>query len=130
MRLSLKHSKLIQLAMEEAYVGRSKQHGSYHHGSLVVSNNRVLGRGYNHPRTTYKGKQQLSMHAEVCALNRSIIKPRKTIDVYVVRINNTGSLMESRPCPKCILFLKKMGIRKVYYSGSDGCIYVEQVKWM
>lgn len=132
MRLSIKHSKLIQLAIEEAYAGKSKRYGSFHHGSIIVTNNRVLGRGYNHPRTAYKGPKgyQRSMHAEVCALNRSIIKPRKTVDVYVVRINNVGTLMESRPCPKCILFLKSVGIRKVYYSGADGCIHVEQVKLM
>ena len=130
MTLSKKHCKLIQLAIQEAYAGKSKGYGTFHHGSIIVTNNRILGRGYNHPRTTYNGKQQLSMHAEVCALSRSHIKPRKTLDIYVVRINNAGSLVQSRPCSKCIPILKDIGVRKVYYSGSDGCIYVEQVKWM
>ena len=133
MRLSIKHSKLIHLAIEEAYAGKSKRYGSFHHGSIIVTNNRVLGRGYNHPRTTYKGsspKGQRSMHAEVCALNKCVIKPRKTVDVYVVRINNVGTLVESRPCQMCIPILKSVGIRKVYYSGADGYIHVEQVKLM
>lgn len=71
-----------------------------------------------------------TIHAEVNLLytlkNRGI--KLNGMDIIVVRINNDASkLKNSRPCNNCIDILKKLGIRKVHYSNSNGDIVMERV---
>lgn len=61
-----------------------------------------------------------SVHAEVAACYKATDLINATI--YVVRINNAGDFADSRPCCKCMEFLKKKKIGKVFYSNSDGTL--------
>ena len=45
----------------------------------------------------------------------------KKIDMIVIR-QSKGRLAESKCCEDCIKLMKSVGIRKVYYSNSDGNI--------
>ena len=45
----------------------------------------------------------------------------------VIRINNNGELVNSRPCNHCIQNLKMFGVKVVYYSNSQGEIVKESV---
>jgi len=60
-----------------------------------------------------------TQHAEVGAvlgLDRSVTEGSI---VYVVRINKSGDLLLSKPCPMCECILRHCGVKKVIYSVSD-----------
>ncbi len=40
----------------------------------------------------------------------------KKINILVIRYNNDGNLMDSKPCKDCIEMMRAIGINKVYYS--------------
>ena len=50
----------------------------------------------------------------------------KKIDMIVIR-QSKGRLAESKCCEDCIKLMKSVGIRKVYYSNSDGNIVCEKL---
>ena len=55
---------------------------------------------------------------------------RKNYDILVIRINREGKLCNSRPCNQCIITLKNIGVKKVYYSNDDGKIIHEKLGTM
>jgi len=57
-------------------------------------------------------------------------KKQKKIDLYVVRLNENGELLDSKPCNECLNAMKYTGINKVYYSTSNQEIIMEKVKHM
>ncbi len=98
----------------------------------------------NIERNCIKGLVCPAMHAEVNAvcsyfgkdirysikygwiLNRRL---NKRLNIMVVRKKNDNTLGNARPCYKCTLMLKSLGINKVYYSNNNK-IYCEKVKDM
>jgi hypothetical protein len=56
-------------------------------------------------------------------------KKFKKINIMVIRKKNDNTLGNSRPCYKCTLMLREIGINKVYYS-MDNKIYCEKIKNM
>jgi len=54
----------------------------------------------------------------------------KKADLYVIRINNTGELRNSKPCKECVCAMKVAGIKRVFYSTSEGTIFMEKVQDM
>ena len=51
-------------------------------------------------------------------------------DLWVIRVNRDHKLASSAPCISCLAALKKYGIRRVYFSNSDGSIqkmYVDEI---
>lgn len=72
----------------------------------------------------------ISIHAEVDCLANSSQKVCKGMDLLVIRVGKSDKLQNSRPCNSCISKLQKRGIRKVYYSTSDGEIVYEYVNNM
>lgn len=55
---------------------------------------------------------------------------RKRFDVLVIRVTNDGELANSRPCNHCIMTMREMGIRRVFYSDENGKIICEKVNKM
>lgn len=51
-------------------------------------------------------------------------------DLVVIRVNSEGNICNGRPCFNCLNMMRAVGIRKVYYSGIDGDLVVENVKDM
>jgi deoxycytidylate deaminase len=51
------------------------------------------------------------------------------MDIVVIRQTN-GHLIMSKPCKHCILYLKNIGIKRVYYSDNNGNLVCEKVKDM
>ena len=59
---------------------------------------------------------------------KKIRKRFSRIDIIVIKSSKTGShLGNSKPCSVCSNMLKKVGIRNIYYSTSDGSIIMEKV---
>ena len=91
-------------------------------GSIVVNNGEIIG--YGHNKCLSNGRiVGGSIHAEIDALldihgdNR---RYRKGSTVYVCRINRRGDLQLAKPCHACEVKMKKMKVKTVYYSTSEG----------
>ena len=99
----------------------------------------------NIERNSIKGLVCPAIHAEVNAINNYFGKDirysekygwiinnhkiHKNLNIMVVRKKNDNTLGNARPCYKCTLMLKNIGINKVYYS-MDNKLYCEKVKDM
>ncbi len=94
----------------------------YKHASAIIKGNNVLSYGYNFNKLSF------SRHAEIDAcinyLNNTKSKTLKGLDIIVIRSNN-DSIKSSKPCKYCIDFMRKKGVRKVYYSNENGDIVSE-----
>ena len=85
----------------------------YWHGCIIVCGNKVLSYGYNYVKNNKR------IHAEVDAINKLNNVSKKLLNrckLYVIRINNTHSLLNSKPCNNCECIIKHNKIKKVYYS--------------
>lgn len=58
-----------------------------------------------------------------------VLKKLNNVDIMVIRVNACGELVNARPCHKCTLMLKNLGLNKVYYS-MDNMIYEERIRDM
>ena len=88
-------------------------------GAVVVSKKRVAGKGFNKAKThplLHNKYAYRSIHAECDAA----LKAAQGDTIVVVRVMKNGKLTCSRPCEKCMRFIKDYGIKKVYYSDWDG----------
>ena len=50
---------------------------------------------------------------------------RKKLEMFVIRVNQMGDLVNSKPCNTCIYYMQLYGIKSVYYSNEDGIIIKE-----
>ncbi len=51
-----------------------------------------------------------------------VLKNPKNLNIMVIRIGRNGQLTNARPCYRCTLMLKALGINKVYYSIENNII--------
>ena len=88
-------------------------------GSVVVRKNKIVGKGFNivcsNGNDRYTG-----IHAEISAINHTTARLRQNATVIVARVSNTGKLGMSKPCESCETILRKLGIKRVWYSTADG----------
>ncbi len=92
-----------------------------------LSNYEILGEGWNRKRSFNAKKMPIrgacvisySYHAEVEAgrhthpLNRHRLKGAA---IYVLRLGKDGKERLAKPCPSCMAYLERLGIKEVYYS--------------
>jgi len=88
-------------------------------GAVVVSNNKIVGRGFNYAHSTGQPFGD-GEHAEVAALNNTTAKYRKNSTVYVVRLDKFDTVRNSKPCSTCITIMQKLGVKYAWYSDDDG----------
>jgi len=106
-------------------------------GCVIVKGHRIISSGHNSATKTHSLQAKIDtqyfkcdcsgfVHAEVDALvpliEQHIDLTQASIYVYRSSCNGRGM---ARPCPRCIYLIKKVGIRKINYSTSDG--FVEEV---
>lgn len=98
---------------------RRSDHKIYNHAALVIKGGAILSSGYNHG---WK-------HAEVHALEKLWPNKRKGTTVIVIRASKSkfGPLGNSRPCQKCIDFLKENGVVRVIYSCNNVAFLSERL---
>jgi tRNA(Arg) A34 adenosine deaminase TadA len=118
--ISNKDFNFLQIALNEAIKSKMLMK----HGCVAVLNGVVLATGYNNYRTYSRDKllnhTTFACHAEVDVL-RKIIKQhhkKNKVVLYIVRINNSGFFMNSKPCLNCIKLIKKYNIKRIVYSCS------------
>ncbi len=75
-----------------------------------------------------------SKHAEADAMNKVRFKKNmpRYVDIFVIRLNKSGELGESRPCYHCLTMMEtsSLNIKYVYYSTSSGHIVREKFSAM
>ena len=47
--------------------------------------------------------------------------------MFVIRVNQMGDLVNSKPCNTCIYYMQLYGIKSVYYSNEEGEIVKEKI---
>lgn len=106
----MKRNHMDYFMMCHSLASRS-HHSRFHHGSIVLHRRGIVGKGCN----------RKMIHAEVsCVKNIPKYYNYDNLVVYVCRVNTQGGFMNSRPCEKCMLFMKENGVSKVYFSDDNG----------
>lgn len=102
--------------------------------AAIINHNKMLGRPYcNIPKNRPYIKQEGTIHAELNAIihwTKNISKKRAKVDIVVIRVNRYGIRCNARPCYNCLLTMKQIGIRRVYYSVNATDIIFENIKDM
>lgn len=107
-------------------------------GCVLVDKHRIVSSGYNsntkcHPiqanidKHTFKIDCPGKLHAEVATII-PLLKYKTDLSratVYTYRQTAEGHLAMSRPCSRCMAFLKQNGIRRIKYTTPDG--YVSEI---
>lgn len=135
-----KFSKYIELLKKLA----SNSDIHYKHAAALIKNEKIYSAGINkfvkkldvksYNKKTGENSIEThfkTIHAEISVFDKLSKKSSKGLDIIVIRINKNFTLKNSRPCNHCIDKLKKIGIRKVFYSNENGqiiCEYIEHMK--
>lgn len=102
----------------------------HRHACLIVKNNEIISEGYNKKSCVFE--HIYSVHAEVDAISKMPSRSKGfTADcvMYVYRIGSdlTGNPTKlSKPCKNCEDAIKKVGIRRVYYSIEEPLFMCQQ----
>lgn len=99
---------------------RKSEHPAFHHGAIVFNKGKPIGQGWNGTQTNgrlYQKYGYKSTHAE-CAALKNVDKADTILVVRIRREDNELSC--SKPCPKCMKFLKDKGIKKIFFSNWSG----------
>lgn len=102
-------------------------------GCVVVKGHKIISSGCNSKSRCHRVQAQLDiarfgpgspgkLHAEVDAL-LPLIKNGTDLShttLYVYRQHKDGTLACARPCSSCQQLIKKMGIKRVFYTTEDG----------
>jgi len=110
------NTKFLTRALELA----SESEHNFKHGAVLVKSKKVLSEGMNkYSKIPVPGIG--SIHAEhsalqACNKNKAMIKDST---IYIARQASYGPAM-SKPCPRCLILLKHVGIKRVFYT-TDKC---------
>lgn len=109
--------------MEEAIkVSERSTHKRYMMGCVVVQNNEIIAKGFQHSGT-WRMRQLFSMHAELHALF-NLRHRRGQLDgaiAYVAGIaRKSGNFVPAMPCACCATALIHAGILNVRYTDPSG----------
>ena len=114
---------MVRLAIKEA----KKSKHRHKLGAVLLKGSRIYARGHNVPckhvsRSLVPMRYRVyptSLHAEVAAV-LALERSPKGLWLVVVRIGHNDELRDSYPCPKCLGYLKAVGIRRVIYTTNSG----------
>ena len=110
-------------------LARESNHPKHKLGCVIVKGGRIVSSGFNrintyNSRRSYR-RYNCSIHAEQSAIRPDI--SYNGCSLYVVRIGRAGNYLLSKPCEHCLNLIKSVGIRKIFYTDSNGSIICEKV---
>ena len=124
--ISNKDQRFANIALDEA----AKSTLLMQHGCIAVLSGKVIAKGCNNIRCHSKDgllhyRKCCSAHAEICVLHKLCITelPPKIVQkivLYIVRRSRSGGMVESAPCFHCTIRMKKLNIKAIVFSNSDG----------
>jgi len=102
-------------------------YGKFSHGAILCKHGNVLNASHNKDKTCSFGsrfrcrkKGRATLHAELGAILNMSRDSTDGADIYVVRVNRLGEMRNSKPCSMCYEAMKFVGIKRVFYSTSEG----------
>jgi tRNA(Arg) A34 adenosine deaminase TadA len=124
--ISNKDQRFASIALDEA----AKSTLLMQHGCIAVLSGKIIAKGCNNIRCHSKDgllhyRKCCSAHAEICVLHKLCITelPPKIVQkivLYIVRRSRSGDMVESAPCFHCTIRMKKLNIKAIVYSNSEG----------
>ncbi len=105
----------------------------FKHSACLIRGNKVFAMGKNrYFDRVYKRSDNVkfTIHAEIDVLLKCPKHELKGADIIIIRVRKDGSLGESSPCNTCIDKMRRVGIRRAYYSTADGQIHCQLVSEM
>ena len=124
--ISNKDHRFASIALDEA----SKSKLLMQHGCIAVLNGKVMAKGCNNIRSHSKDgllhfRKCCSAHAEISVLHKLCImelspKIVQKLVLYIVRRSRSGEMAESAPCFHCTTRMKKLNIKAIVFSNSEG----------
>lgn len=113
--MKLKH---FQLASKLA---KKSTHHQHHLGAVITKGNKILGVGFNKNKTSPRSNNAFStLHAEISAILNTDEEDLEGSEIYIFRATKSGKLGLSRPCIFCEKMLRSVGIKKIYYTTTEG----------
>lgn len=92
-------------------------------GSVLVKSGRVISFGWNSRKRTPKSAKlgyNWSLHAEIDTCLGFSPEEIRDATLYNYREDRQGRRKISKPCPTCEHVLRGLGVRRVYYSTTEG----------
>jgi deoxycytidylate deaminase len=116
---------IIDEAVKQSEKAVSQGH-RYHHGSVIWKKNRIISKGYNKKRcvptlTKYGYEPYFYPHSETDAILKADRDDLNGSSLLVIRKCKT-KLGNSKPCSFCVRMVCECGIKKVFYSDTNGDI--------
>jgi deoxycytidylate deaminase len=100
---------MLKLARKLA---KKARHNYAFHGVIVQRGGAIVATGYNHH----------IIHAEQNAVNQLWPSERKGCKLWSIRVTKGGKLAMAKPCADCEEYLRRNGIKAVWYSNDAGQI--------
>ena len=106
-------------------------HPQHSMSAVIVIKNKIVGLGFNQMKTHpfqakfSKNKDSVYIHAEIHAIKNALrsidVDDLRYADLYVTRVMNGNSKRGmSKPCEGCVGAIVEFGIKRVYYTDSEG----------
>jgi deoxycytidylate deaminase len=116
------HTSIENLIRREA----CKSNVKHKLGCVIIKGSSILSVGHNQRRYSTLISSHPNLHPlSLCAEKHSLLKLRgkgtaKGARLYVGRVNSKGEFLLAKPCKTCRKMIEDMGIKKVYYTTSEG----------
>lgn len=110
-----RHHRFAQIALNIAR--ELDQEITHQLCAIIVRKNKILSVGYNSPKThPIASTKMQQLHAEAHAIVRCPDNELKGAELIVVRARPSGFPGLAKPCDSCASLIRKVGIRKVFYT--------------
>lgn len=114
---SAKRQKLLERATELA---KMSDYSVARHGAIITRNGKTIAVGVNRrvndPANLTNNKTDVTVHAEIAALNACRKTNLEGAIVYVARVLKDDTPAMSKPCARCQEALKARGVKVVHYT--------------
>lgn len=115
--MTSRYKRFVKIGLDLACAAHRDRECYYQLCALVVKKNKVLGIGYNNPKTHPLAKTKMrQLHAEMDACIRCSKQELKGAELIVVRARRDKKVGMAKPCQACDIFIRFMGIKRVYYT--------------
>ena len=109
----------LQIARDRLHNHPHYDRGFIHFSFLIVNNN-VLEIGVNRRADVpihYGYEEYSNLHSEVDAYRKSRgLIGNDSFEIFNVRLNKSGELRNSKPCPNCAYLLNQLGCERFFYT--------------
>jgi deoxycytidylate deaminase len=115
--MTARYTRFVKAGLELAQAAHRDRDCYYQLCALVVKRNRVISVGYNNPKTHPLANTKMrQLHAEMDAIIGCTKAELDGAEIVVVRARRDGKVGMAKPCRACDDFIRRVGLRRVYYT--------------